>query len=52
MALVRDVWRSKEPIPHLRVAALTTDSIEALRAYLQGEQILPAAELGLGTHRL
>ena len=38
VALVRDVWRSKEPIPHLRVAALTTDSIEALRAYLQGEQ--------------
>jgi tetratricopeptide (TPR) repeat protein/TolB-like protein len=37
VALVRDIWRSKEPIPHLRVAALTTDSIEALRAYLQGE---------------
>jgi tetratricopeptide (TPR) repeat protein len=38
VALVRDIWRSKEPIPHLRVAALTTDSIEALRAYLQGER--------------
>ena len=38
VALVRDIWRSKEPIPNLRVGALTTDSIEALRAYLQGER--------------
>ena len=38
LALLRDVWRSKEPIPNLRLASLTTDSIEALRAYLQGER--------------
>jgi TolB-like protein/tetratricopeptide (TPR) repeat protein len=38
LALVRDVWRSKEPIPHLRLASLTTDSIEALRSYLEGER--------------
>ena len=36
--LLRDVWRSKEPIPNLRLASLTTDSIEALRSYLQGER--------------
>jgi tetratricopeptide (TPR) repeat protein len=38
LALVRDVWRSKEPIPSLRLASLTTDSIEALRSFLQGER--------------
>src|SRR5918995_343117 len=38
LALLRDVWRSKEPIPNLRLASLTTDSIEALRAYLEGER--------------
>jgi eukaryotic-like serine/threonine-protein kinase len=38
VALLRDVWRSKEPIPNLRLASLTTDSIEALRSYLQGER--------------
>jgi tetratricopeptide (TPR) repeat protein len=38
VALLRDVWRSKEPIPHLRLASLTSDSIEALRSYLQGER--------------
>jgi serine/threonine-protein kinase len=38
VALLRDVWRSREPLPSIRIAGLTTDSIEALRAYLQGEQ--------------
>ncbi len=38
LALLRDVWRSKEPIPNMRLASLTTDSIDALRSYLQGEQ--------------
>jgi hypothetical protein len=38
VALLREVWRSREPMPSIRIAALTTDSIEALRAYLQGEQ--------------
>jgi TolB-like protein len=38
LALLRDVWRSKEPIPHLRLASLTTDSIGALRSYLEGER--------------
>jgi tetratricopeptide (TPR) repeat protein len=38
VALLRDVLRSKEPIPNLRLASLTSDSIEALRSYLQGER--------------
>jgi tetratricopeptide (TPR) repeat protein len=38
LALLRDVWRSKEPIPNLRLASLTTDSIRALRSYLEGER--------------
>jgi tetratricopeptide (TPR) repeat protein len=37
-ALLRDVRRSRGPIPSLQLASITTDSIEALRAYLQGEQ--------------
>ncbi len=38
LALLRDVWRSKQPLPNLRLASLTTDSIDALRSYLQGER--------------
>ncbi len=38
LALLRDVWRSREPIPNLDLASLTTDSLAALRAFLQGEQ--------------
>jgi tetratricopeptide (TPR) repeat protein/TolB-like protein len=38
LALLRDVWRSREPLPNVRLASLTTDSIEALRSYLQGER--------------
>jgi tetratricopeptide (TPR) repeat protein len=39
LALLRDVWRSKEPIPNVRLASLTTDSIQALRSYLEGERL-------------
>ncbi len=38
LALLRDVWRSKQPLPNLRLASLTTDSIDALRSYLEGER--------------
>jgi tetratricopeptide (TPR) repeat protein len=38
VALLRDVWRSHEPVPSLSIASLTTDSLAALRAYLQGER--------------
>ncbi|HEY8106458.1 MAG TPA: serine/threonine-protein kinase, partial [Gemmatimonadales bacterium] len=36
--LVRDIWLSHEPIPSIRVSALTTGSIAAMRDYLAGEQ--------------
>ncbi len=39
LALLRDVWRSREPLPNLRLSALTTDSIDALRSYLEGERL-------------
>jgi TolB-like protein len=38
LALLRDVWRSREPLPSLSIASVTTDSIAALRAYLDGER--------------
>ena len=38
LALMREVWRSNEPLPSVRVAGLTTASVGAMRAYLQGEQ--------------
>ncbi len=38
LALMREVWRSNEPLPSLKVATLTTTSPAAMRAYLRGEQ--------------
>ncbi|HXE58433.1 MAG TPA: serine/threonine-protein kinase [Gemmatimonadales bacterium] len=38
LALLREIWRSQQPIPELRVSAITTGSVDAIRAYLQGEQ--------------
>ncbi len=35
--LLRDVWRTNSPVPELRVSALTTGSLPAMRAYLEGE---------------
>ncbi len=37
--LLRSVWRSRQPIPDLRLSAITTTSPAALRAYLSGEQL-------------
>ena len=39
LALLRDVWRSHEPLPNLRLGSLTTNSIEALRSFLEGERL-------------
>jgi serine/threonine-protein kinase len=36
--LVREIWRSKEPVPSLNVAGVTTSSLPALQDYLVGEQ--------------
>jgi TolB-like protein len=38
LAIMREVWRSNEPLPSVRVAGLTTTSVGAMRAYLAGEQ--------------
>ncbi|MEO8637189.1 MAG: serine/threonine-protein kinase [Gemmatimonadales bacterium] len=38
LSLVREIWRSKEPVPSLRVSGLTTTSLAAMREYLVGEQ--------------
>jgi len=38
LALVREIWRSNEPVPSLRVSGLTTSSLAAMREYLTGEQ--------------
>jgi serine/threonine-protein kinase len=38
LSLVREIWRSKEPVPSLRLGALTTTSLAAMREYLVGEQ--------------
>ncbi len=38
LSLVREIWRSKEPVPSLRLGALTTTSLAAMREYLTGEQ--------------
>ncbi len=37
VSLVRDIWRSREPVPRFEVAAITTGSLEAIRQYLEGE---------------
>ena len=44
LALMREVWRSKEPLPSVRVSGMTTTSIAAMRAYLQGEQFYRRSE--------
>ena len=36
--LMQDIWRSNAPMPELRVAAITTTSPAAVKAYLRGEQ--------------
>jgi tetratricopeptide (TPR) repeat protein len=39
LALLQDVWRSHEPLPNLRLGSLTTNSIDALRSFLDGERL-------------
>ncbi|HWA58611.1 MAG TPA: protein kinase [Gemmatimonadales bacterium] len=43
-SLVREIWRSKEPVPSLRVSGLTTNSLDAMREYLSGEQFYRRSE--------
>ena len=44
LALMREVWRSSEPLPSLRVASMTTSSPAAMRDYLRGEQFYRRSE--------
>ena len=37
LALVRNVWQSREPLPSFRVSSVTTGSLDAIREYLAGE---------------
>jgi tetratricopeptide (TPR) repeat protein len=41
--LLREIWRSDAPVPDLRIAAITTESPQALRAFLRGERYFRAA---------
>jgi tetratricopeptide (TPR) repeat protein len=36
LGLLREIWRSQAPIPHLQVSAISTGSLDAIRAYLDG----------------
>lgn len=38
LALLRDIWRSREPMPSLHVGAITTNSVDAIRSFLGGEK--------------
>jgi tetratricopeptide (TPR) repeat protein len=44
LSLVREIWRSREPVPSLRVSGLTTGSLAAMRDYLTGEQFYRRSE--------
>jgi len=37
--LVRGIWQSNEPVPSLRVSGITTNSMEAMRSFLDGERL-------------
>jgi tetratricopeptide (TPR) repeat protein len=38
LALLREIWRSKEPLPRMNVSAITSGNLAAIRAYLAGER--------------
>ncbi|HEV8122950.1 MAG TPA: serine/threonine-protein kinase [Gemmatimonadales bacterium] len=44
LALLRSIWTANEPIPSLRVGAITSNSVDAIRAYMQGEQFYRQAK--------
>ncbi len=43
--MLREVWRSRSPLPRLELASITTSDPDALRAYLDGEAHRRRAEL-------
>ncbi|HRP07847.1 MAG TPA: protein kinase [Gemmatimonadales bacterium] len=38
LALLRDIWKSREPLPSANATAITSASMPAIRAYLRGER--------------
>jgi len=36
LRLIREIWRSHEPVPSVSVSAITSGSVPAIRAYLRG----------------
>jgi tRNA A-37 threonylcarbamoyl transferase component Bud32/tetratricopeptide (TPR) repeat protein len=38
LAVLHEIWNSKEPLPSARSSAITSTSMEAIRAYLDGEK--------------
>jgi tetratricopeptide (TPR) repeat protein len=38
VSLLNEIWRPNQPVPNLRLSAITTRSPSALRAFLRGEQ--------------
>lgn len=38
VALLREIWRSRQPLPRLNVSAITSGNLAAIRAYLAGER--------------
>jgi tetratricopeptide (TPR) repeat protein len=38
VALLREIWIAREPVPNLRVSGITTGDVDAIRAYLRGQQ--------------
>ncbi|HSJ30497.1 MAG TPA: hypothetical protein VK933_03625 [Longimicrobiales bacterium] len=50
VSLVQDLWRSRNPMPTVRVASLTTEVPTALRAWLRGEEHLRATRFDSAVH--
>jgi TolB-like protein/tetratricopeptide (TPR) repeat protein len=50
VALLRELWRARTPLPTIDVASLTTDVPAALRAWFAGEQHLRALRLDSASH--
>jgi len=38
LALLRDIWRSREPLPSANASGIRSHSVPAIRAYLEGER--------------
>ncbi|HPF61835.1 MAG: protein kinase [Gemmatimonadetes bacterium] len=38
LALLRDIWRSREPLPSANASGIRSNSVPAIRAYLTGER--------------